>query len=108
MPRSTSSPPARKRKGATAAQKTASANDLSNRQCCREISGKTIAYLRYVNSKDWQELEIHFTDETFLSLEFGFHLQIKAEHLKFSEGKLQTIRSFGILEGEQPFEEGVL
>lgn len=107
MPRSTSSSPIRKRKGASSAPRTASANDLSNRQCCREISGKTIAYLRYVNSKDWQELEIHFTDQTFLSLEFGFHLQIKAEHLKFSEGKLEKIRNYGILQGEQPFEEEV-
>jgi len=107
MPRSTSPSP-RKRKSAVPTRKTASVNDLSNRHCCREISGKTIAYLRFVNSKDWQELEIHFTDETFLSLELGFHLQIRAEHLKFSDGRLKTIQSFGILEGEQPSEEEIL
>lgn len=105
MPRSRSFPPTGKQKNTLSTRKTASANNLSNRQCCREMSGKTIAYLRYVNSKDWQELEIHFTDQTFLSLEFGFHLQIKAEHLKFSQGKLEKIRSYGVLEGEQPFEE---
>lgn len=46
---------------------------------------------------NWQELEIHFTDGTFLSFELGIQFLVKAEYLRFKEGKLQRLKNYGVI-----------
>lgn len=67
-----------------------------------EAVGKVVAYINFYNQpRDYQALEVCFTDGTFYCFELISQAQLAAKYQESRGGDIETIRDYGILPPER-------
>ena len=66
-----------------------------------EAVGKIVAYINFYNQpRDYQALEVCFTDGTFFCFSLISDVQLMAKYQESRDGDLETIRDYGVLPRE--------
>lgn len=67
-----------------------------------EAVGKVVAYINFYNQpRDYQALEVCFTDGTFFCFNLISDVQLMAKYQESRGGDIETIRDYGVLPRER-------